>query len=663
MTSARESGIEIVLEPDVRPRGTVDLRALDAPPGSVPPAVRVTSTGRVVSREAPSGFSPPISALVTAPPVPASVTLPPPAPRASEGTISAEQLIEAAEAAATDTRTLAALDEAASAPIPPRPAAASAASPSAVPELARRHEPDLDPDALGQGFSAIWTLLKVLLYLLTLTALLGALGWWLVGDSWREPTVASIEPAELTPPPSESPPVEAPPVEAPPVEPVTPPPPSGPGPLAPSGEELAFEALKIVAEEASTGGEVGVEEDSPGLLAKIEALRAQAVEALKKRDLAGARAALLELLAQNPRDADATFRLGLVEERDGKSAEAEVRYRAATELAPDDPRPHNNLGLLLLARQAPDEARASFERGLAARPDDPNLNVNLGRLEEKAAADQALQRYDRALAADPAHGPARLARARLRRTKGQADGAKEDLTALAQSGSPLAAPALDGLGLLAREGGRLEESVTLHRRALEVDAGWAPARINLGLALLEQGKTADAATELQRAVKAAPQDARAWAALGVARTRLGEKEPEQLYDAKDAYERALKLDPRDASTLFNYAMCAERFGNFLFAMRKYEELLQLDPKAWKGYANLARLYQRGNDPQKARALLERGLGEVPDAADLHYQLAWLLAAERREAEARSALQRFVELARPDDPRLGEAKRGLGDRGS
>lgn len=670
MTSARFDGIELIIEPDVRPKGILDLKQLDAAPGTFPPAMRVSSTGRVVPKETPSGFVAPLEAPLPPPTAPVPQVTgatgrrrPEPEP---ERPISAEALLEAAEAAAGDTRTLAALDEAARAPMPVRPAAA-AVGPSALVSSPRQDRPDVDPDELGEGFSAVWTLLKVLVYLLTLTALLGALGWWLVGPSLTaEQPVATAPSIPLTPPP---------PVEPKPPEPLQPvgveksgptevsPPPliEEPAPLR-DPEEVGLEALRLVARDARTGGDVDVEEDAPGLMAKIESLRAQALAAWnrKPKDLKAARAALEELLAAKPDDGDATFRLGLIDHTEEKMVDAEARYRAAIGLSPDDPRPYNNLGLVLLARGDRDEAEDAYVRGLsAANGNDPNLNVNYGRLlEVKGSPELALQAYDRALRADPAHGPGRLARANLRRSLKQPDGAREDLDAVAKGGSALAPAALDGLGILAREGSRVEEAVGLHRRALELDPAYNPARVNLGLALLEQGKADEAAAELVKATKAAPRDARAWSALGVAKSRQADKDPNLLNDAKDAYETALKLDGKDTLTLFNYAICAERFGNFLYAMAKYEEILKLDPKAWRAWGNLARLYQRGNKPDKALAVLDRGLDALPDSADLHYHRAALLAAEKRERDARASLRRFVELARPDDPRLPDVKRGL-----
>ena len=55
------SALEIILEPGVLPRGTLDPRSLDAPRGSVAPAVRVERHGRVVRLPQEALLSPALS--------------------------------------------------------------------------------------------------------------------------------------------------------------------------------------------------------------------------------------------------------------------------------------------------------------------------------------------------------------------------------------------------------------------------------------------------------------------------------------------------------------------------------------------------------------------------------------------------------------------------
>ncbi|HWA99500.1 MAG TPA: tetratricopeptide repeat protein [Pirellulales bacterium] len=94
-------------------------------------------------------------------------------------------------------------------------------------------------------------------------------------------------------------------------------------------------------------------------------------------------------LGQGPNRADVQNVLGIILARQGRFAEAAVYFRRATELDPSDPRPHYNLGQMILEEHgngagsvAPEwiaQAIEQFRAGLAARGDDADGHQRLGR--------------------------------------------------------------------------------------------------------------------------------------------------------------------------------------------------------------------------------------------------------------------------------------------
>ncbi|MEZ6186278.1 MAG: tetratricopeptide repeat protein [Planctomycetota bacterium] len=664
--------LEIVIEPGVVPKGTFDPKSLDAPAGAAAPSVRASSKGPVVPLGEKTRLGQP---AVKREPQPAALV-------ASDLRSSSD-----------DVAALAAVDRAASAPLPPRPASADGPSAAAQPAEARAQE-FFDTD-LDSPVASVLALLKLLVYVAFMGLVLFVIYIWL--SNRRADTVAeegstqpetalvtepettepeTTDPAETTEPETTEPETTDPaettepettepettdPAET--TEPETTEPERDPQlarDAAEAADQLALDALRVLVSEAQTGGRVGVEEDSPGLVAEVEGLRAAAMSALKAGDYAAARQALQALLEKSPRDADATFRLGLVGHREGDWEAAEASYQRATELAPDDPRPLNNLALIALQRK--DTARAKEHLAAARRraPHDPDVLTNLARLSEDP--DEALALYAQALEARPDHGPARLGRARLRAARGDYPGAHGDLEVLLAEGAPYRAQALDTLGVLARRQGDLVGAEKLHREAAQSTPPAPEARVHLGLVLIDTQRAREAATLLEGEVKRHPTSAQAWLALGIARTRLADDSPPLLYEAKTAYERSLELDDANWATHHNYALCAERFGNYLFAMQQYERAIELQPDEGAPYANLARLLHRGGQGEKALKLLERGQTQVPQDPELAYQRAYLLAELGRNIEARDSLRRFIELAPADDPRLPEAHRGLGGDG-
>lgn len=699
--------LEIIIEPDVVPRGTVDLRALDAPPGARPPAVRIDASGRVLplglssqvdlrtseERARQPAEEPPPTTVTSASFDPVLAATPDPEPDPDAVAVAAAvPLPSGAE--------LAELDAAANRPIPPRPAAALAGG-EREPVTSGAPADELEFDTLGgTRLGTAWEVSRLLLWLLFCTASVVLLALWL-GDRppWREAEVASGDEVEIAPAPeSFQPPAELPTDVA--VVPTGPEQPAGaPEELLPeevTPEELvpeeaaelpeleevspeladadvdpeeeatptpedALASLRVIAEQVETGAEVEVAEDAQ-LVARIAALRARAAEALAAGETERATAALEELLGLLPDDPDGLFQMGVVLETAERYGDAEGYYARTTEIAPADPRGWNNLALMQLRRGAAAEGKASLERGLAAAPGDPNVLTNLANLMVDATPSQAHPLYDKALAGDPGHVPARLGRARARERLGDGLGAHEDYTQLTSAKSALVrADAHGGLGRLARSEGRLDAAVVEFEASIAA-ADRPEVRVNLGSALLALGRTTEAVPHLEQAVRAMPDRPVAWRTLAVAYARLSQERPRYQEPAKKAYQHAIKLEPESWVGYYNYALFAEQTGNFPVAIQLYERAIERDPAAWRASTNLARLYHEGKNSARALEILDRAVQHADDAAELHLQRAYLLAQQSRAIEARAALRRFIALAPAGDPRLVEIERRLGEHG-
>lgn len=105
-----------------------------------------------------------------------------------------------------------------------------------------------------------------------------------------------------------------------------------------------------------------------------------------------------------------------------------------------------------------------------------------------------------------------------------------------------------------------------------------------GLAALRSGDAEAAVRHLQGAVQANASDSQAWAALGVALCQL--KRPE---DGVRALERALSLNPTQASFHYNLGRAHELGGKSAEALRSYRRASELDPNHQQSAASAARL--------------------------------------------------------------------------
>lgn len=92
--------------------------------------------------------------------------------------------------------------------------------------------------------------------------------------------------------------------------------------------------------------------------------------------------------------------------REGRLEAAEAAYREILKAAPDHPGVLHNLGIVAAQGGKPDEAVELFDRALAADPGYVSAHLNKGgALRERLQFDEALASYDAALGLDPNHGP------------------------------------------------------------------------------------------------------------------------------------------------------------------------------------------------------------------------------------------------------------------
>jgi Tfp pilus assembly protein PilF len=110
-------------------------------------------------------------------------------------------------------------------------------------------------------------------------------------------------------------------------------------------------------------------------------------------------------LAAQPKNADLHCNFGYSLYLQGKWAEAESCLREALVIAPDHARAHNNLGLVLARAGRCDEALAEFRRA-GCREDDAQVNLAYALTLERRLP-EARAHYEKGLAANPASDHAR----------------------------------------------------------------------------------------------------------------------------------------------------------------------------------------------------------------------------------------------------------------
>lgn len=216
-------------------------------------------------------------------------------------------------------------------------------------------------------------------------------------------------------------------------------------------------------------------------------------------------------VALRPANATFLFNLAIVQRDAGRLEAALDCYRRAVAISPANPQLHNNLGVALGESGDLVAAADAFREALRHAPGMTEAMVNLAGvlrrtgLSRKQPEAERLAR--RAIGLSPGMAAAHAALAETLPLATQRD----EAVAAARRASELApgnAAHLELLATLCHRGGMTEAAVAAAERAIALAPDNAPARVTLGQALLEQDRPAEAITALRDALEADPEGLR-----------------------------------------------------------------------------------------------------------------------------------------------------------
>ncbi|MFN2377116.1 MAG: tetratricopeptide repeat protein [Candidatus Binatia bacterium] len=201
--------------------------------------------------------------------------------------------------------------------------------------------------------------------------------------------------------------------------------------------------------------------------------------------------------------------------------------------------------------------------------------------------------------------------------------------------NPDSAELRNALGWTLFQDGRTGEAVAEYEKAVALDPKHVKSHNNLALALVELGSLEKAAKHYGQSAELEPK-AEILSDLGFILARL-----ERHKEAREHYEKALALDPRCASALFNLGVDSVRASEYARAEKYYREALAIKPNAqtWNGLGySLAR--QRRND--EAVEAYRQAVQADPTFVPAGDNLADALARQGTYAEAEPLYRRALE---------------------
>ena len=332
---------------------------------------------------------------------------------------------------------------------------------------------------------------------------------------------------------------------------------------------------------------------------------------------AEAEALYRQILAADPRQADALDMLGVLCLQSGRAAEAVDYLNRALAIRPSQSEYANHLGAAYGALGRNDDAIAVLRRAVQSAPGAAAGHYNLGialRNQERVA--EAAASFRHAVAADPHSAEAHYNLANALRDlhePAQAEASYREALRL----RPGYLKALINLGNTLRDERRYDESIELLSEATRLDPNYPSAHLNLGTVLRDAGRYDEAVDSLRRAVALNPNVAEAHNNLGTALQALA-----RFDEARACYDEALRIDPQLSDAHFSRATSRMRLGDLAGGLAEYEW-------RWKCKTFSDRGFQQprwSGEPLDERTILlwpEQGLGDT-----LHF-VRYAAVAKRR----------------------------------
>jgi len=392
-------------------------------------------------------------------------------------------------------------------------------------------------------------------------------------------------------------------------------------------------------------------------------------------DLSGARVQYEKAARHNPRNAELLIRQGILSLRLNETVSAEQALKAASEAAPEDPRPRFLLGVLFANQERLEEAAQQYakvlqtdpanlgalselaelyilqeklEEGLAVyqrliqeRPDSPVLHFTLGVLYAKAEQwPGAIEHLSRAVELDPGNLEARLGLAVSYELAGQVEQARQEFLKALEL-EPANTQLIYYLARIAQRLGDLEQSARWLTRYLSFKPYEPAAHLELAYIRLQQGRWQEAVDSIQRIMASPHADQSAsqlWTLMGVAYETGG-----KLEAAEEAYGQAIQAGGEEAAPYLHLGILYHRRAQYPQAEQMMQKAFERDPDDPQILNSLGYLYAEwGVHLEEAIRLIERALAQEPQNGAFMDSLGW---AYFKAGQMEPALHLLEEAAR------------------
>ncbi len=383
---------------------------------------------------------------------------------------------------------------------------------------------------------------------------------------------------------------------------------------------------------------------------------------------------LNEVLAREPKNADAMAIRAHVLLGDRKLPEAQAQADAAISVDPNSTLAHFARGKVMLALGRTDDARKSFREVIRLDPRAGEADVELAQLSLRASEiDSAIAFADQAVVIMPGDVEARLTLARTLMVRESDVPRAEAQVRLLLQAFPASAEVQQVRGELALAKGDIKTATQAFERALALNpASWgsltqlvtmdvkakrlANARVRVDAALAKSPNAPEALLlaaktyaannnsqvaekYLKRAIELDPSNLEAYttlAALYLIDRRLG--------NARDEFIQIAQREPTSVAPATMVGIISDAQGDRATAATWYDKALRIDPRTAPAANNLAWIYaERGENLDAALQLAQTAYAALPGLPEVTDTLAWVYYKKDLPSLALPMMLRTVEL--------------------
>lgn len=183
------------------------------------------------------------------------------------------------------------------------------------------------------------------------------------------------------------------------------------------------------------------------------------------------------------------------------------------------------------------------------------------------------------------------------------------------------------LALIAAEHNNFAKAADVLERAIRLDAHDARFHAHLARCFVALNRQLDARLAARRAVVAGPNEPLTLDTIGVVFSRTGDHT-----EAVPLFERAVAMDPHNASYAYNLGAARQFVGDFPGAETAYQHAIDIEPTLYRAHSSRVQL-RRATAADNHVAELEALYTRLPDDADAKLHVGHALAKELEDLGA------------------------------